>query len=120
MRPIKTVQDLKDELKKACQVYQLYPTPRPDGMHSCLAAGIPALIDPETVKYKPTPAEVDDADIVQFQWLPLLMPEDRLLIWKRFSGTGWKRLAFEIQISERTARNRVNAALKKLLTAIQS
>ena len=54
------------------------------------------------------------ADTVQFEWLPLLSIQERQLLWKRYSGMGWKRLAGEAKVCERTVRNYINKALEKL------
>ena len=53
-------------------------------------------------------------DTVQFEWLPLLSIQERQLLWKRYSGMGWKRLAGEAKVCERTVRNYINKALEKL------
>lgn len=120
MKPIKNMQDIKEQLTRACQIYQLYQLPRPEGIRSCLTHYIDDEMLIEDTGFRPTPEEIDDADIVQFEWMPILMPEDRQLIWKRFSGMGWKRLAYEMHISERTARTRISKSLNKLLDKLTS
>lgn len=115
MEQIKSIADVRNQIKKACEIYKHYPTPRPSDIHSSLRyAYVESKSISDKMYFHPTPKEIDDADDVQFKWLPCLSLIERRLIWKRFSGMGWKRIAGEEGISERTARNYINKALQKL------
>lgn len=109
---------IKERLKSACQVYRMYPNPQPQGYQSSLDKTVQSAYE-NTYFFKPTPQEIDDADTIQFQWLPLLTPLERQLLWKRFSGMQWKTLAYDLDISERSARAKVSKALEKLLSSIE-
>lgn len=115
MEQIRTIEDVRHQIEKACEIYKLYPIPHPAKIHSSIKYCDILPKEKENKFYlRPTPQEIDDADVVQFYWLPLVNVTDRQLVWKRFSGMGWKRVAKEANISERTARNRVNAALETI------
>ncbi len=115
MEEIKSIDDVRNQIIKACEIYKLYPAPHPTGLRSSLRyADIERQSREKQIYFRPTPTEVDDADIVQFDWLPRLSVKERQLLWKRFSGMGWKRLANEAQMCERTARKRIDKALEKL------
>jgi DNA-binding NarL/FixJ family response regulator len=115
MEPVKSIEDVKNQIIKACEIYKLYPNPHPSRILSSLRyKDIIQQSRDDKIYFRPTPSEVDDADIVQFEWLPRLSIRDRQLLWKRYSGMGWKRLAKEANICERTARNYVEKALKRL------
>lgn len=115
MEKIKSIADVRHQIIKACEIYKLYPNPSPADIHSSIFYPDPdKRLDCDKIYYRPTPKEIDDADLVQFDWFPRLTMMERRLLWKRFSGMGWKRVAAEESISERTARNYVNKALEKL------
>ncbi len=116
MKHIYTKQDIEEQIKNACLIYQCLPKVALKDVRSSLSH----FFETETpvsehIAYiRPTPQEIDDADIVQFEWLPLLDLTERRLIWKRYSGMGWKRVAHECGISERTARRHGAKAIEKL------
>lgn len=115
MEPIKSVDDVRHQIKKACEIYKLYPAPHPADIYSSIRyEEIERQSRSDKNFFHPTPKEIDDADEVQFEWLAHLTVQERRLLWKRFSGMGWKRVAAEDDISERTARNYVNKALEKI------
>ncbi len=115
MPQIKEREDVQRHIQKACDIYKHYSMPRPNKIHTAIRYLDVMAKGEEKGEYCcPTPTEVDDADIVQFEWLPLLEIDDRRLLWKRFSGMGWKRLATEHNICEKTARNRVKKSIDKL------
>ncbi len=114
MKPIKTIEDIQEQITLACQVYMIYTPPQPKGFSSSLCCATTA--NSSKYSFKPTPQEIDDADEVQFEWLPILMPLDRQIVWKRCSNCPWKRIAFEEGISERTARKKYLGSLDKLAT----
>lgn len=121
MEQIKSINDVRDQIIKACEIYKLYPAPHPTGIHSSLRyAQIEQQSKENQIYFRPTPTEVDDADIVQFEWLPHLSLKERQMLWKRFSGMGWKRLAGESNMCERTARSYVNKALEKLYRKLRT
>ncbi len=115
MEAITSIQDVRNQIIKACEIYKLYPAPQPANIHSSLRyQDIEQQSQSDKIYFRPTPEEVDDADTVQFEWLPLLSIQERQLLWKRYSGMGWKRLAGEAKVCERTVRNYINKALEKL------
>ncbi len=115
MERIRSREEVTDHIRRACDIYKNYPVPRPNKIHTALRYHDILILGKERGDtYCPTPQEVDDADTVQFEWMPLLELEDRQLVWKRFSGMGWKRLAKENDVCERTARNRVNKSIDRL------
>ncbi len=115
MEPIKERKDVTNQIQRACEIYKNYPMPRPNRIHSAVRYNEIVMLSRERGDLcYPTPDEVDDADTVQFEWMPLLTINDRQLVWKRYSGMGWKRLAKENAICERTARNRVKKSIDKL------
>ncbi len=114
MKPIKTKEDIKEQIKRACQVFSAYQLPFPGDLQSSLGSLLPTENEQTEIYFSPTPQDIDDADIVQFQWMPILLPKESRLLWERFSGLSWKQVAFNFKISERTARYRAAKAINKL------
>ncbi len=115
MQHIKERKEISEHIRRACEIYKNYPVPKPNKIHTAMRYNEIVSLGRERGDICcPTPQEVDDADTVQFEWMPLLDMDDRQLVWKRFSGMGWKRLAKEIKVCERTVRNRVNKSIDRL------
>ncbi len=115
MEQIKDKESVSEQIRRACEIYKNYPVPKPNKIHTALRYNDILSVSRERGDICcPTPQEVDDADTVQFEWMPLLNLDERILVWKRYSGMGWKRLAKETEICEKTARNRVNKSIEKL------
>ncbi len=120
MKQIQTIQDVEEQLKNACLIYLHLPMEGAKDIHSCLSNAFKTeCCEAEpTLCIRPTPQEIDDADTVQFKWMPLLDLTERQLVWKRYSGMGWKRIAHEYGISERTARRHNAKAIEKLFEKV--
>ncbi len=120
MKHIYTKKDVEEQLRNACLIYQCLPKEGLKDVRSNIGSIFKTeSFTPEHANYiRPTPQEIDDADIVQFEWMPLLDLTERRLIWKRYSGMGWKRVAHECGLSERSARRHGAFALEKLYEKI--
>lgn len=67
---------------------------------------------------RPTREDLALWEITMFDWIPLLSPNMRDIIRRRCSGMGWKRIAYELGISIRTAQRRYVNGLDFLLKSI--
>lgn len=104
------------EIKKACEIYKMYPAVKPKGYRSGLAR---LTADTSNTKpFCPTPKEIDKADQVQFVWMRYLSPKDRRLVWKRFEGMPYKILAYQEGLTIRQTRYKIELALKQIATRL--
>lgn len=101
------------EIKKACDIFKMYPNGTPKGYRSSLDPLLPQSAS-HPRPFFPTPQEIDMADTVHFNWMPLLLPQERRLLWHRFSGKRWKVLAYEEGLTIRQARYKIKQTLLKL------
>jgi hypothetical protein len=53
------------------------------------------------------------------QWLSLLAPEDRGLVWARARNTRWKQICWAYQISRPTAHRRRQRALNAIVAHLR-
>ena len=114
-----TLNDVQEQVKKACQIYKQLPEPKPGNMHSCLSnITLPHPIFSKTPQKMTTPQEVDMADIVYFDWFSWLLPDERRILCKRYEGMPWKVLAYNEGLSIRQARYKVQKSLEKILTKL--
>ncbi len=67
---------------------------------------------------RPTREDLALWETAMFEWIPLLPPNIRDIMKRRCSGMGWKRIAYEVGISVRTAQRRYNTGLDSLLKSI--
>ena len=115
MTPL-TMDEIKNQIKKACQIYKNYPRPLPQRPHSCLSIyGIRRTPVLKEIFY-PTPKEIDMADTVQFVWLQWLNPDERRILWQRFDGTPLKILAYREDLSIRQIRYKIQKSLEKIFS----
>lgn len=61
-------------------------------------------------RFYPFPWEIDEMEDVIFNWLHCLTFKEKKVLWKRCSGMGWKRVAYEMNLGERTAQRLFKAA----------
>lgn len=67
---------------------------------------------------RPTREDLALWETAMFDWIPSLPPNLRDIIKRRCSGMGWKRIAYELDISIRTAQRWYNTGLDSLLKSI--
>ena len=114
-----SLDDVKLQIKKACQIYRKYPTPKPKQPHSCLASSIISTANENyNSPLSPTPKEIDMADTVQFVWLNWVTPTERRILWQKYDGVPWKILAYDEGMTIRRARYKAQKALEKILSIL--
>lgn len=67
---------------------------------------------------RPTREDLALWETAMFDWMPLLSPNIRDIVRRRCCGMGWKRIAYELGISMRTAQRRYGTGLDSLLKSI--
>ncbi len=119
-----TYQDITDRIRRACEVMRTLPGARPAGYKNpWTMLGMPTDTPKETTtasdKWTTLPHEIDAMEEVIFDWFALISPVERRIVWKRFDGMGWKRLAGEHGFSVRSAQRYVQKACQKILDGLK-
>lgn len=98
---MKTIEEIKQDLETAAYVERLMPAVRPPKYRCCMPEIIYtpqeiAFMDKRLVRPRPTQAQVTLWEMVVLDWLPLLTPYERNLVWKRANRLPWKLLCREL------------------------
>lgn len=98
---MKTIEEIKQDLETAAYVERLMPAVRPPKYRCSMPEIIYtpqeiAFMDKRLVRPRPTQAQVTSWEMVVLQWLPLLTPYERNLVWKRANRLPWKLLCREL------------------------
>lgn len=119
MKPI-TIERIRRDLETAAYVEHLLPPVRPP-KYRCWLFDIVytpqeiAFMDIKPTKIRPTPAQISLWERVVLDWMTILEPRERLIVWKRAERIPWKFLCREFAVS----RNRLVIIYDKSLIKIQ-
>ena len=120
MKPIKNIQDIEFEIKKALKILQTLPTDGPKH----IKAHWPTYLNKETqlvtfhksqTYLNPLPEEIDDMDEVLEDWLKQVDYDERNLILTRNTGHSWKILTVKFNYSRSRLYSKYVKSLRKIL-----
>ncbi len=120
MKPVRNIQDVEFEIKKALRILRTFPTDGPKKISSHW----PAYVNEETKSImlnksksytSPLPEEIDDMDEVLEDWLKQVDYDERNLILVRNSGHSWKTLTAKFSYSRSRLYSKYTHSLHKIL-----
>ncbi|GAB5501325.1 MAG: hypothetical protein PsegKO_36360 [Pseudohongiellaceae bacterium] len=112
-----TMRDVEDRLEEAAYVLKRLPEERVGGFFSTWPTIIPEFYDligrkPREFRAPPpSTAAVTRTEEVLDEWLKLIEPEDRKLVWMRAENAPWKAICYRFGISRATAHRRWQYAI---------
>ncbi|MFI3241738.1 MAG: DUF6362 family protein [Alphaproteobacteria bacterium] len=114
-----SVTDIKFSLETAVYVDKLLPRVGVARYKTCMPEIVytpqeVACMERRPLKLTPTQEQVSIWEMVNFEWLPLLEHNERILLWKRASFIPWKLLCREFGLSRATLAKSYNTALVKI------
>ncbi|MCM1323412.1 MAG: DUF6362 family protein [Acetobacter sp.] len=114
------IEKIKDDLETAAYVDRLLPAVRAPKYRCCMPDIVYTeqemiFMDRKPLKIRPNQEQIALWECVVLDWLPLLTPDERKLLWKRANRIPWKLLCREFGIS----RQRLAILYDKALIKIQ-
>lgn len=115
---MKTIEQIKDRLESAAYTMRLLPLVKAQGYKSCMSQIIYtpqeiALMDRRPVRPRPTQEQITQMDEV-LQWLQILEPAERKLVWKRAERIPWKLLCREYGLHRCNLSKKYDTSLSKI------
>lgn len=97
-----TFQEIKKDLERAAYIDRLLPAFKPQGYRSCMPEIIYtpqeiAFMERLPIKITATRDQINLWDKVVLEWLELLTPYERNIVWKRAQHIPWKLLSCELR-----------------------
>ena len=114
-----TTEQIKLDLETAAYVDRLLPPVRAPKYRCCMPDIIYtpqeiAFMDRRPVKQHPTQEQISLWEKVILEWLPILTPDERKLVWKRAKHIPWKLLCWEFGFERAEMWRRYQKALLKV------
>ena len=118
-----TPKQIKDDLETAAYVERLLPPVKPPKYRAWLFDIVYtqqelAFMDRRPVPPRPTQEQISIWDKVVLKWLPLLVPLERNLVWKRAKHLTWKLLSREYGLHRSNLYFRYEIAIMKIYAGI--
>ena len=118
MKPI-TIEQIKQDLETAAYVERLLPPVRPPKYRCWLFEIVYtpqeiAFMDIKPLKVRPTPGQISLWERVVLDWMTVLEPRDRSLVWKRAQHIPWKYLGRDFGLSRTRLVERYDKSLIKI------
>ncbi|MBQ9035715.1 MAG: hypothetical protein IJ099_07155 [Alphaproteobacteria bacterium] len=114
-----TIEQIKRDLETAAYIERLLPPVKPP-KYQCWLFEIVytpqelAFMDTTPLKIKPTKEQIDLWERVVLDWLEVLEPYERRLLWKRAKHIPWKFLLEEFDCGRSELWRKYSTALVKL------
>lgn len=120
MKPVKDIQDIEYEIKKALKILKSLPTDGPKPIKSHWPAYLNKEIQKSAISKNkdycsPLPEEIDDMDEVLEDWLKQIEYDERNLVFVRNLGYSWKTLTVKFNYSRSSLYSKYVHALYKIL-----
>lgn len=117
-----TLDDIKMRIESAVYVMKLLPPVKVQGYHSTMLDIIYtpqeiAFMDRKPIKIRPTTEQITQMDEV-LEWLEVLEPWERKLVWKRGARIPWKYLCREFGYSRAQLNIKYQIALEKIFVVV--
>ncbi len=117
-----TLDEIKNRIESAVYVMKLLPPVKAQGYRSTMPDIIYTpqelmLMDKKPIKIRPTSEQITQMDEV-LEWLAILEPWERKLVWKRGARIPWKYLCREFGYSRAQLNIKYQIALEKIFVAI--
>ena len=117
--PRYTIEDIKNRIESAVYVTRLLPPVRVQGYRSAMPDIIYTpqeiiFMDRKPLKPHPTQEQISQMDEV-LEWLEILEPWERKLVWKRGARIPWKVLSSEFNLHRSNLSRHYEKALMKIL-----
>lgn len=114
-----TIEEIKDRIESAVYVMKLLPPVRAQGYRSALPDIIYTpqeivFMDRKPLKPRPTQEQISQMDEV-LEWLEVLEPWERKLVWKRGARIPWKFLCREFGVCRSNINKKYDIAIMKIL-----
>lgn len=114
-----TLDEIKNRIESAVYVMKLLPPVKAQGYRSTMPDIIYTpqeliLMDKKPIKIRPTSEQITQMDEV-LEWLELLEPWERKLVWKRGTRIPWKVLSHEFGLQRSNLCRHYEKALIKIL-----
>lgn len=117
-----TIEEIKNRIESAVYVMKLLPPVRAQGYRSAMPDIIYTpqeivFMDRKPLKPRPTQEQISQMDEV-LEWLEVLEPWERKLVWKRGARIPWKILSYEFGLHRSNLCRHYERALVKILVEI--
>lgn len=117
-----TLDEIKNRIESAVYVMKLLPPVKAQGYRSTMPDIIYTpqeliLMDKKPIKIRPTSEQITQMDEV-LEWLELLEPWERKLVWKRGARIPWKILSYEFGLHRSNLCRHHEKALVKIFVKI--
>ena len=114
-----TLEQIKKDLETAALVERLMPSVHLPGYRNCMpeikyTPQEIAFMDHRLVPMRPTPDQIDIWEKVVLEWLPILEPYERKLVWKRAKHIPWKLLCIDLGLARTQTWQRYHFAILKI------
>lgn len=117
-----TLDEIKNRIESAVYVMKLLPPVKAQGYRSTMPDIIYTpqeliLMDKKPIKIRPTSEQLTQMDEV-LEWLEVLEPWERKLVWKRGGRIPWKILSYEFGLHRSNLCRHYEKALIKIFVKI--
>lgn len=114
-----TIEEIKNRIESAVYVMKLLPPVRARGYRSAMPDIIYTpqeivFMDRKPLKPRPTQEQISQMDEV-LEWLEVLEPWERKLVWKRGARIPWKFLCREFGVCRSNINKKYDIAIMKIL-----
>ena len=113
------IEKIKDDLETAAYVDRLLPPVRAPKYRCCMPDIVYTqqemiFMEKKPLKILPNQEQIALWECVVLEWMPLLTPDERRLVWKRANRIPWKLLSREFAVSRQILALRYEKALIKI------
>lgn len=117
-----TIDEIKNRIESAVYTMKLLPPAKAQGyrltkLDIIYTSQELVLMDKKTIKVRPTSEQITQMDEV-LEWLEVLEPWERKLVWKRGTRVPWKVLSYEFGLHRSNLCRHYEKALVKILIRI--
>ncbi len=117
-----TIDEIKNRIESAVYTMKLLPPAKAQGyrltkLDIIYTSQELVLMDKKTIKVRPTSEQITQMDEV-LEWLEVLEPWERKLVWKRGARVPWKVLSYEFGLHRSNLCRHYEKALVKILIRI--
>ena len=114
-----TIEQIKQDLETAAYVERLLPPVKPPKYRCWLFEIVYtpqelAFMERKPIKIKPTKEQIELWERVVLEWLDVLEPDERRIVWKRAKHIPWKLLCREFGLCKSNLCARHTKALTKI------
>lgn len=117
---VNNTNDVKLYIETAAYVDRMLPEVKAEQYKCCMPDIIYtpqeiALMDRRPIRIRPTQEQIAIWEMVSMDWLRVLTPDERRLVWKRANHIPWKVLCWEFGFERAEMWRRYQSCLTKIL-----